>query len=67
MTGARPIHHRLWFRLTASFLLVALVGVAVVAALANLAARNEFSRFLSAEEGSAWRVVLNELGALYEA
>jgi len=65
MTGPTPVHHRLWFRLTAAFLLVALVGVAIVAVLANRAAVSEFSRYLSADEGGAWRGLQETLGDLY--
>jgi hypothetical protein len=38
--------NRLWFKLTAAFLLVAVLVVVLVAALANQATRTSFNRFL---------------------
>ena len=65
MSQFRTVRHRLWFRLTTAFLLVALVGVAVVALLANRATTTGFNRFLLAEEGSAWSNLATQLGESY--
>ena len=65
MNGPTHIYHRLWFRLTAAFLLVALAGVVVVALLANRAAANEFSRFLNSGESSVWGGLQAELSELF--
>lgn len=65
MSFPSDFHHRLWFRLTAGFLLVALLGVSVVALLANRATTAGFNRFLSAGENSAWSALQGALGDLY--
>jgi two-component system, OmpR family, sensor histidine kinase BaeS len=57
--------HRLLFRLTTAFLLVALVGVVVVALLTNRATTTGFRRFLDAGAGSTWAGLQADLGALY--
>lgn len=56
------MRHTLWFRLTAAFLLVAIVGVATVALLAN---RITTSRFQSYLQTSQWGDVRADLAALY--
>ncbi len=65
MNRIRAISHRLWFRLTAAFLLVALAGVAVVALLANRATTAGFNRFLMAGENSTWTALQAQLGEAY--
>jgi signal transduction histidine kinase len=65
MSQFRTVRHRLWFRLTTAFLLVALVGVAVVALLANRATTTGFNRFLMAEEDSTWSNLATRLGESY--
>lgn len=67
MNTLRAISHRLWFRLTTAFLLVALAGVAIVALLANRATTTGFNRFLQAEGNSAWNDVATRLGEAYAA
>ena len=58
--------NKLWFRLTIAFLLIAVVGVVVVAFLANRATSAGFNRFLE-EENSAEIVRLQEdLAAYYQ-
>lgn len=57
--------HRLLFRLTTAFLLVALVGVVVVALLTNRATATSFRRFLDAGAGSAWVDLQADLAGLY--
>ncbi|MFO7663545.1 MAG: ATP-binding protein [Chloroflexota bacterium] len=57
--------HRLLFRLTTAFLLVALVGVLVVALLTNRATTTGFRRFLDAGAGSVWTGLQTDLGTLY--
>lgn len=58
--------HRLLFRLTTAFLLVAIVGVIIVALLTNRATTTGFRRFLDAGAGSAWTGLQTDLSALYE-
>lgn len=65
MSQFRAVRHRLWFRLTTAFLLVSLVGVAVVALLANRATTTGFNRFLLAEEGSTWSNLATQLGEAF--
>lgn len=65
MNLIRAVRHRLWFRLTTAFLLVALVGAAVVALLANRATTTGFNRFLMTEEGATWADLQSQLGELY--
>ncbi len=59
------LRHSLFFRLTTAFLLVALVGVAVVAILANRATTNGFNRFLMTGESATWTILQAQLGELY--
>ncbi len=59
--------HRLWFRLAAAFLVVALTGVGVVSLLANRAAESSFNRFLNAESTQLWRQLADELADFYQA
>ena len=65
MNQFRVVRHRLWFRLTTAFLLVALAGVAVVALLANRATTTGFNRFLLAEGAAGWIDLQAQLGELY--
>jgi signal transduction histidine kinase len=59
--------NKLWFRLTIAFLLVAIIGVAVVAIMANRATSASFNRFLQ-EEGLAQVASLqDELAAYYRS
>lgn len=67
MNLINTMRHRLLFRLTTAFLLVALVGVVVVALLANRATTSGFNRFLQAEGSSAWIDLQTRLGELYAA
>lgn len=58
--------HRLLFRLTSAFLLVALVGVIIAALLIDRATTTGFQRFLAAGTSSAWSGLQADLAALYE-
>lgn len=60
-----PLIHRLWFRLTAAFLLVALAGVLIVSLLANQAAARSFQRYLSAGQTEQWTAVSRALAGSY--
>ena len=60
------IWHTLWFRITASFLLVAVVGIVVVAALANQATTVGFQTFLSEDQAAQWRGLQTQLTQFYE-
>lgn len=66
MKQSTNLLHRLWFRLMAAFLLVALAGVVLVALLANQATTTGFHRFLTAEENAGWTELQAQLGDLYE-
>ncbi|MCB8990070.1 MAG: HAMP domain-containing protein [Ardenticatenaceae bacterium] len=57
------IRHTLWFRLTAAFLLVAVVGVVVVALLANQATAVGFHAYL---QEAQWSDLRTDLTNLYE-
>lgn len=57
--------NKLWFRLTIAFLLVAIVGVAVVAFLANRATSTSFNRFLEEESSAGVSDLQDELAAYY--
>ena len=46
MARLRALWSTLWFKLTAAFLLVAIIGVAVVSVLANRGAEMGFNRYL---------------------
>ncbi len=65
MNNHLAVRHRLWFRLTTAFLVVALMGVTVVALLANQATTTGFNRFLLAEGDTAWSDLQIQLGELY--
>jgi signal transduction histidine kinase len=67
MPAKTPLIHRLWFRLTSAFLLVALAGVVIVSLLANRAATTSFRRYLSAGQTAQWTAVSAELGASFAA
>lgn len=58
----RTIWHTLWFRLTAAFLLIAIVGVAAVALLANQATTTGFRAFLTEAQ---WADLRADLANLY--
>ena len=60
------IWHTLWFRLTAAFLLVAVVGIVVVAVLANRATTAGFQAFLSQDQADQWTGLQDELARFYE-
>lgn len=66
MKQLNGVRHSLWFRLTTAFLLVALVGVVLVALWANQATATGFNRFLTAEENATWTELRAQLGDLYE-
>ena len=57
--------NKLWFRLTIAFLLVAIIGVAVVAFLANRATSAGFSRFLEGEATAQVAQLRSDLVAYY--
>lgn len=57
------VRHTLWFRLTAAFLLVAVIGVAAVALLANQATTTGFRAYLTE---SQWAQLRSDLANLYE-
>lgn len=58
----RNIWHTLWFRLTAAFLLIAIVGVAAVALLANQVTTTGFRAFLTEAQ---WADLRADLANLY--
>lgn len=66
MSGKRPVWHTLWFKLTAAFLLIGLVGVVVVAVLANQATARGFQLFLVQDEAAQWRGLQEQLSTLYQ-
>ncbi|HFQ92414.1 MAG TPA: hypothetical protein ENK32_00260, partial [Anaerolineae bacterium] len=57
---------KLWFKLTAAFLLVAVVGVIVVAVLANRATAVGFTHYLNADRAAQWADLQAELSRYYE-
>ncbi len=57
---------KLWFKLTAAFLLVAVVGVIVVAVLANRATAVGFTHYLNADRAAQWADLQVELARYYE-
>ncbi|CAG0951004.1 two-component system, OmpR family, sensor histidine kinase BaeS [Anaerolineae bacterium] len=59
--------NRLWVRLTLAFVAVTLVGVAVVALLADWSASNQFRQYLARQESLADSGVLADLAAFYRA
>ncbi|MBE2198305.1 MAG: HAMP domain-containing protein [Anaerolinea sp.] len=60
------LRHSLWFRLTAAFLLVALVGITAVALLATQTTTTNFRHFLSQNQESEWETVVDNLANLYQ-
>lgn len=58
---------KLWPRVTIAFLFVALVGVALVAVLANRAASIGFARYLQTGELNTLQELQNDLGSFYAA
>lgn len=60
------VWHTLWFRITAAFLLVAIVGIVVVAALANRATEAGFRAYLSEDQAGNWNELQRELTRFYE-
>jgi signal transduction histidine kinase len=63
----RKVWQSLWFRITLSFLLVALVGVLVVAGLANRATVTGFQDFLSEDRAARWTDLQTQLRNYYAA
>ena len=59
------IRHTLWFRLTAAFLLVAVIGVLVVALLANQATTQGFHAYLSQDQAAQWAGLQTDLADYY--
>ncbi len=57
--------HTLWFRLTAAFLLVAIIGVMVVALLANQATTQGFHAYLSQDQAAQWADLQADLADYY--
>ena len=57
--------NRLWFKLTIAFVLIAIVGVAVVAILANRATSISVNRFLEAENSAEFALLRDELAEYY--
>jgi signal transduction histidine kinase len=58
--------NKLWFRLTIAFVLIAIVGVAVVAFLANRATSASFNRFLEEETLAEVALLQDDLSAHYQ-
>ncbi|MCA9972717.1 MAG: HAMP domain-containing protein [Anaerolineales bacterium] len=61
----RSFRHSLWFRLTAAFLMVAAVGIVVVALLANRATASGFQFYVNQDRAAEWQGVVDDLAALY--
>ncbi|MCB9419068.1 MAG: HAMP domain-containing protein [Ardenticatenaceae bacterium] len=59
------IRHTLWFRITAAFLLVAVIGVVVVALLANQATTQGFHTYLSQDQAAQWAGLQADLADYY--
>ncbi len=59
------IRHTLWFRFTAAFLLVAVIGVVVVALLANQATTQGFHAYLSQDQAAQWAGLQTDLANYY--
>ncbi len=57
--------NRLWTRLTLAFVVVSLIGVAIVAWLANAAANDQFRRYLTRQEISNQDALIDALAAFY--
>jgi len=60
------VWHTLWFRITAAFLLVAVVGIVVVAVLANRATEAGFRAYLSEDQAESWDELQRDLTRFYE-
>lgn len=60
------IRHALWFKLTAAFLLVAAVGVIIVAILANRATTVGFRHYLNQDAADQWAGLQDQLANYYE-
>jgi len=58
--------NKLWFRLTIAFLLVAIIGIVVVAILANRATSAGFSRFLEEENSAQVAQLQSDLAAYFQ-
>jgi hypothetical protein len=61
----QSLRNTLWFKLTIAFLLLAVVGVSVVALLANQATARGFRRFLDEDQAEQWRGLQADLADLY--
>ncbi len=57
--------NKLWFKLTIAFLLIAIVGVVIVAVLANRATSASFNRFLEEENSAEVALLRDELVGYY--
>lgn len=60
------IRHTLWFKLTATFLIVAAAGVIIVAILANRATATGFRHYLSQDLTAQWADLQGQLAGYYE-
>jgi len=58
--------NRLWVRLTLAFVAVTLVGVAIVAAIADWSANNTFRQYLARQDALAQSGVLEALSVFYQ-
>jgi two-component system OmpR family sensor kinase/two-component system sensor histidine kinase BaeS len=58
--------NRLWVRLTLAFVLITLVGVAVIALLTNWSAGNEFRQYLARQEMMMQSGLFDDLVAFYQ-
>ncbi|MBI5301902.1 MAG: HAMP domain-containing histidine kinase [Chloroflexi bacterium] len=58
--------NRLWVRLTLAFLIVTLVGVAVVALIADWSANNTFRQYLARQDALTQSGALDALAAFYQ-
>ena len=58
--------NRLWVRLTLAFVAVTLVGVAIVAAIADWSANNTFRQYLARQDALAQSGVLDALSVFYQ-
>jgi signal transduction histidine kinase len=63
----KTLHAKLWIRLTIAFAFIALVGVALVAILANRATSIGFARYLESGDIVRLEVLQDELGSFYAA
>ncbi|MCP5094554.1 MAG: HAMP domain-containing protein [Chloroflexi bacterium] len=62
----KKVWHTLWFRITVAFLVVVVVGVGLVAVLANQATVEGFSTYLFEAETDQWNVLQTQLTQFYE-